>query len=105
MLLVTHLNLKPSSVMFLKVLFTVSFSSFCTPPHSPNSCFHPLSIITSTLTTPRCSFLSPLIPFKGPSIYDVQKNQGFDLLTPSVHMSRTPPPCGRPHAVDMKLIH
>ena len=36
----------------------------------------------------------------GPSIYDVHEKIGF--LTPlPVHMSQTPP-CGRPHAVDMK---
>ena len=42
---------------------------------------------------------------KGSSIYDVHKKTRFST-PPSVHvstiMSRTPPPCGRPHAVDMK---
>jgi len=38
---------------------------------------------------------------EGPSIYDVPKNQVFDPL-PLSTCAGPPPPCGRPHAVDMK---
>jgi len=41
---------------------------------------------------------------KGPSIYDVHKKIGFCPLCPHVSTWAGPPspPCGRPHAVDMK---
>jgi len=41
---------------------------------------------------------------KEPSIYDVQRNQVFDSpVHMRPHEPDTPhPPCGRPHAVDVK---
>src|SRR6218665_350642 len=45
-------------------------------------------------------------PPKGSSIYDVHKKIRFLISLPPVHMRPhgpdPPPPCGRPHAVDMK---
>src|SRR6218665_105696 len=56
---VTHLIRKPSSVMVLNVHFLVPLYSFLTLPHSANTFLYPLSIMTSTLATHNCSYLSP----------------------------------------------
>jgi len=44
--------------------------------------------------------------FKGSSIYDVHKKIGFLIPLPTVHLRPhepdPPPPCGHPHAIDLK---